>query len=135
MKKNNEEAAKMYLMSAASKRKESLSTQRIALKMEFMCGQIKSMKTNENFVNSFSQLTQVASQQMGNLNFENMSVQLDQFNNKMDEMMINNKMMTEIMSGAEVGNDAMVEDMKNALQAEIAMEEKNKLMEQEKVEY
>lgn len=113
----------------------ALSTQRIALKMEFMCGQIKSMKTNENFVNSFSQLTQVASQQMGNLNFENMSVQLDQFNNKMDEMMINNKMMTEIMSGAEVGNDAMVEDMKNALQAEIAMEEKNKLMEQEKVEY
>lgn len=43
--------------------------------------------------------------------------------------MINNKMMTEIMSTNEVGNDAVVEDMKNALQAEIAMEEKNKLLE------
>ncbi len=53
----------------------------------------------------------------------------------MDEMMINNKMMTEIMSSNEVGNDAVVEDMKNALQAEIAMEEKNKLLEEEKKEF
>lgn len=44
-------------------------------------------------VNSFSNLAQVASQQMGNFNFETMSGQLDTFNNKMDEMMINNKMM------------------------------------------
>jgi len=54
---------------------------------------------------------------------------MEMFNNKMDEMMINNKMMTEIMTGTEVGNDAVVEDMKNVLQQEIAMEEKNKLME------
>lgn len=113
----------------------ALSTQRIALKMDFMCGQVKSMRSNEQMVNSFSNLTQVASQQMGNFNFEKMATQLDVFNNKMDEMMINNKMMGEIMNSNEISNDAVVEDMKNALQAEIAMEEKNRLLEQEKVEY
>jgi len=63
-----------------------------------------------------------------------MSNQMEMFNTKMDEMMINNKMMTEVMSGTEVGNDMVVEDMKNVLQQEIAMEEKNKLMEQHKKE-
>lgn len=86
-------------------------------------------------VNQFSALAQMAGQQVGTMNFETMSNQLEVFNNKMDEMMINNKMMTEIMSSNEVGNDAVVEDMKNALQAEIALEEKNKLMEEEKKDY
>jgi len=62
------------------------------MKMEYMCGHIKSMKNNEKFINSFSTLTNTASQQMGNFNFENMSNQMDLFNHKMDEMMINNKM-------------------------------------------
>lgn len=57
-----------------------------------MCGQIKSMKNNEMFINSFSALTNAATQQMGNFNFESMSNQMDLFNKKMDEMMINNKM-------------------------------------------
>ena len=90
--------------------------------MEYMCGQIKSMKSNETMINSFSNLAQVANQQMGSFNFENMSNQLEVFNNKMDEMMINNKMMTEIMSTQEAGTDSVVEDMKNVLQQEIALE-------------
>ena len=90
--------------------------------MEYMCGQIKSMKSNEAMINSFSNLAQVANQQMGSFNFENMSNQLEMFNNKMDEMMINNKMMTEIMSTQEAGTDNVVEDMKNVLQQEIALE-------------
>ena len=73
-------------------------------------------------INSFSNLAQVANQQMGSFNFENMSNQLEMFNNKMDEMMINNKMMTEIMSTQEAGTDNVVEDMKNVLQQEIALE-------------
>jgi|LakMenE18May11ns_1017448.scaffolds.fasta_scaffold8014694_1 hypothetical protein len=48
--------------------------------------------------------------------------------------MINGKMINEIMSSNEPQTDMMVEDMKNALQQEIAMEEKNKLVEQEKIE-
>ena len=90
--------------------------------MDYMCGQVKSMKHNEALINNFSNLTNLASQQMGNFNFETMSNQMEMFNNKMDEMMINNKMMTEVMSGTEIGNDTMVEEMKNVLQQEIAME-------------
>ena len=48
--------------------------------------------------------------------------------------MINNKMMNEVMAGSEVGNDAVVDEMKNVLQQEIAMEEKNKLEEVHKKE-
>ena len=84
--------------------------------MDYMCGQIKSQQANQAMINNFSTLAQVAGQQMNNMNFENMSNQLEMFNNKMDEMMINNNMMTEIMKGSEVGHDAVVEDMKNALQ-------------------
>jgi hypothetical protein len=43
------------------------------------------------------------------------------FNNKMDELMINNKMIGEIMDTKEIGNDSMVEEMKLALQQEIHM--------------
>lgn len=49
--------------------------------------------------------------------------------------MINNKMVGEIMNTQEIGTDSVVDEMKNALQMEIAMEEKNKLMEQEKIIY
>jgi hypothetical protein len=54
------------------------------MKMEFMCGQIKSMKNNQDYVNAFSNLTQVASQQMGNFDAATMANQMEVFNNKMD---------------------------------------------------
>lgn len=63
-----------------------------------MCGQMKTMKNNEVFVNAFSNLTQAASQQMGNFDFATMANQMEIFNNKMDEMMINGKMVTELMN-------------------------------------
>lgn len=100
--------------------------------MDYMCGQIKSQRNNEALINNFTQLTNVATHNMGNFNFETMSNQMEMFNNKMDEMMINNKMMNQIMTGTEVGNDAVVEDMKNVLQQEIAMEEKGKLIQAQK---
>ena len=74
------------------------------------------MRNNEALVNNFTNLTQVASNSMPNFNFETMSNQMEMFNTKMDEMMINNKMMNEIMAGTEVGNDTVVEEMKNVLQ-------------------
>jgi hypothetical protein len=52
--------------------------------MEYMCGQIKSMKNNEAFINSFGALTDVATTQMGSFNFETMANQMDLFNKKMD---------------------------------------------------
>lgn len=79
------------------------------------------MKNNEAFVNAFSMLTQAATQQMGNFDATTMAIQMEQFNTKMDEMMINGKMITEIMNTGETQTDGMVEEMKNALQQEIAM--------------
>ena len=38
------------------------------------------------------------------------------------------------MTGTEVGNDVVVEDMKRVLQDEIALEEKNKMIEAQKKE-
>jgi acetyl-CoA carboxylase alpha subunit len=93
------------------------------------------MKNNEIFINAFSNLTQAATQQMGNFDATTMANQMEVFNNKMDEMMINGKMITEIMNTGDIQTDGMVEDMKNALQQEIALEEKNKLIEEEKKEY
>lgn len=72
---------------------------------------------------------------MGNFDAATMANQMQMFNNKMDEMMINGKMITEIMNTGETQTDNTVEEMKKALEQEILMEEKNKLMEQEKVEY
>lgn len=100
-----------------------------------MCGQVKSMKNNETFINAFSNLTQAASQQMGNFDATTMANQMQMFNNKMDEMMINGKMITEIMNTGETQTDSTVQEMKRALEQEILMEQKNKMMEQEKVEY
>lgn len=105
------------------------------MKMEFMCGQIKTMRNNEAFVNAFSALTGAATQQMGNFDAATMSTQMEQFNTRMDEMMINGKMITEIMSTGETQTDGMVEEMKEALQQEIALEEKGKLIEEEKKQY
>ncbi len=83
---------------------------------------------------NFSNLTQAVNQQMNNFDATKMAESMQVFNNKMDEMMINGKMINEIMSSNEPQTDNVVQEMKNALQQEIAMEEKNKLMEQEKVQ-
>lgn len=86
-----------------------------------MCGQIKSMKNNELFVNSFSRLAQAATQQMGNFDPTTMANQMELFNNKMDEMMINGKMVTEIMNTGETQTDNVANDMMDVLKQEIAL--------------
>ena len=43
LKKNNEDGAKLYLQTAASKRAEAMNVQRMAMKMEFIAGNMKSM--------------------------------------------------------------------------------------------
>ena len=71
-------------------------------------GQMKTMRNNEQFAQSFSNLAQMAGQQMGNFDAVKMSEQMDMFNTKMDEVMINNKMITEVMSTNDVQHDSMV---------------------------
>ena len=45
---------------------------------------------------------------MGNFDAVKMSEQMDMFNTKMDEVMINNKMITEVMSTNDIQHDNMV---------------------------
>lgn len=60
------------------------------------------MKNNEQFMNSFSNLTYLANQQMNNFDFTKMAEQMDAFNTKMDEMMVNGKMINEIMDSGQI---------------------------------
>lgn len=66
------------------------------------------MKNNEIFMNAFSNLTQAASSQMNTFDAATMANQMEVFNNKMDEMMINNKMTAEIMNTNEYQTDHVV---------------------------
>ena len=93
-----------------------------------MCDQIKSMKNNEKMVQTFSNMTQLVSQQMGQMDTVKMAENMGMFNEKMDEIMINNKMMTEVMNQDDMGINN-TDDMLNALKQEIAMEDQTKLIE------
>jgi predicted esterase YcpF (UPF0227 family) len=60
------------------------------------------MQNNEKMVNTFTSMTNVVSQQMNNLDMAKMGEQMQLFNDKMDEVLINNKMVTELMQGNDV---------------------------------
>lgn len=72
----------------------AINYQRTAIKMQLMCDQVKSMQNNEKMVNTFNNMTNLVSQQMGQIDTAKMADQLQMFNDKMDEVLINNKMMT-----------------------------------------
>lgn len=72
------------------------------------------MQNNEEMINTFNHMTNLVSQQMGQLDTAKMSDQLQMFNDKMDQVLINNKMMTEMMQGNDVV-DNNVDHMMEAL--------------------
>ena len=89
-----------------------------------MCDQIKSMKNNEKMVATFTNMTQMVNQQMSQIDSTKMAEQMQMFNEKMDEAMINDKMMQEMMNSNEVV-DTNVDSMMDAIKQEIALEDKN----------
>ena len=70
--------------------------------MELMCDQVKSMKSNEKTIATFTNMTQMVSQQMSQIDTAKMMDQMQMFNEKMDEALINDKMMQEVMNQNEV---------------------------------
>lgn len=64
-----------------------------------MCDQVKSQQNNEKLVNTFSSMTSLVNQQMSQIDTAKMAENMQMFNEKLDEVMINNKMTTEIMQG------------------------------------
>ena len=106
----------------------AMSIQRMGLKMEFICGNMKTMQNNEAIMGSFNNMTGMLSQ-ANNPNFEMMSGNLQNFEKTMDEMMINGKMMEELMNSNNGVVDSTADDMLGVLKGELAMETSNQVNE------
>lgn len=91
-----------------------------------MSDKVKSMQANEKTIATFTNMTQLVSQQMSQMDNAKMMDQMQMFNEKMDEAMINDKMMQELMQSNEV-HDTNVDTMMDVLKQEIALEDKNAL--------
>ena len=77
-------------------------------------------------MNTFGQLSHAVSTQMNTVDNVKMAENMQMFNEKMDEALINNKMMTELMTGNDMV-DSNVDSMMDTLKNEIAVEEANKM--------
>ena len=77
---------------------------------------------------SFNQMTNMISQ-ANNPNFEVMSGNLQNFEKTMDDMLINGKMMEELMNSNNGMVDNTAEDMLNVLKGELAMDTANQVNE------
>ena len=82
--------------------------------MDIMCDRIKSMKNSENIVAMFGKMTQAINQQMNSVDAVQMAQSMETLNQQMDNMMINNKMMGEIMQPT-ITEDATADQMLNVL--------------------
>jgi charged multivesicular body protein 1 len=105
-----------------------MSIQRMGLKMEFIAGNMKTMQNNQAIMGSFDKMTQMLGYS-NNPNFEMMSNNLQNFEKTMDEMLINGKMMEELMSNQNGIVDSTADDMLNVLKGELAMETSNQVNE------
>lgn len=98
----------------------------MAMKMEFIGSNMKSMDSNEKIMGSFQQMAQIAG--FNNPNFETMSNNLSNFEKCMDDILINGKMMEELMS-QNTNTDQTADNMLDVLKGELAMETANQVNE------
>ena len=105
-----------------------MNIQRMGLKMEFICGNMKTLQNNEAIMGSFNKMTNMLGQ-ANNPNFEVMGNNLQNFEKTMDEMLINGKMMEEMMNSSNGVADNTAEDMLGVLKGELAMETANQVSE------
>jgi charged multivesicular body protein 1 len=103
-----------------------MSIQRMGLKMEFIASNMKSMQNNQAIMGSFDKMTQMLNYS-NNPNFEMMSNNLQNFDKTMDEMLINGKMMDELMNNQNGIVDSTADDMLQVLKGELAMETSNQV--------
>lgn len=98
----------------------------MGLKMEFICGNMKTLQNNEAIMGSFNQMTNMLGY-ANNPNFEVMSNNLQNFEKTMDDMLINGKMMEELMNSNNGMVDSTADDMLNVLKGELAMDTANQV--------
>ena len=95
--------------------------------MEFICGNMKTLQNNEAIMGSFNKMTDMLGY-ANNPNFEVMSNNLQNIEKTMDDMMINGKMMEEMMS-QNTTTDQTADNMLDVLKGELAMETANQVNE------
>lgn len=105
-----------------------MNIQRMGLKMEFICGNMKTLQNNEAIMGSFNKMTNMLGY-ANNPNFEVMSGNLQNFEKTMDDMLINGKMMEELMNSNNGVVDSTADDMLNVLKGELAMDTANQVNE------
>jgi hypothetical protein len=86
------------------------------------------MQNNQAIMGSFDKMAAMLNYS-NSPNFEVMSTNLQNFEKTMDEMMINGKMMEELMSSQNGIVDSTAEDMLHVLKGELAMETSNQVNE------
>lgn len=91
-----------------------MNVQRMGLKMEFIAGNMKTLQNNQAIMGSFDKMTQMLGCS-NNPNFELMSNNLQNFEKTMDDMLINGKMMEELMNSQNGVVDSTADDMLNVL--------------------
>ena len=106
-----------------------MNIQRMGLKMEFICSNMKTMQNNQAIMGSFEQMGQMMSYASNTPNFESMSNNLQNFEKTMDEMLINGKMMEQLMNSQNGMTDNTAEDMLHVLKGQLAMETANQVNE------
>ena len=107
-------------MTAAAKHNEAMNMQRMSMKMDNMVTTIKSGNSNQIMMGSFNKIVNLLhySKQP---NIENMAANLQLFENTMDEMMINGKVMDEMMN-KNSNTDSTADNMMEKLKMEMALE-------------
>ncbi len=88
---------------------------------------MKNMKNNETIMNSFQSMANAVGY-VNNPNFEQMAGNMQQFEKTMDDMLINTKMMEELMN-QNSQTDSTADNMLDALKGELAMETANQVNE------
>ena len=95
--------------------------QRMAIKMDTLVGTIKSSQNNQIMMGSFNKITHLLNYSK-QPNIEIMANDLQRFENVMDEMLVNGKVMDEIMNKNTLSSDSTAEAMMQNLKMELALE-------------
>ncbi len=90
-----------------------MNIQRMGLKMQYIAGNMKTMQNNQQIMSSFQKMAAIVGNTM-NVDFEGMANNMQNLQKCMDEMMINTKMMEELMTQDQT-TDNTADQMLNVL--------------------
>ncbi|CAD8169497.1 unnamed protein product [Paramecium pentaurelia] len=128
LKKNNEEGAKLFLTSAMNKQREAENLQKMAHKMDYLQGVIKSNTNSTKLVDALAKISPIMNEQIQNMPLEKVYQNMNQFEKAMDEMQVQGNIMTGMMNqNNDIGQNLAIEQMMGQLKQEIHSEVSNDL--------